>query len=494
MPYILSLVTFLPLAGALAILIARLSSKSQDAAAPAARWIALITTLVVLAVSVVLVAGFDPKNPAYQFVEFAPWFAGASYHLGVDGISILFVLLTAFLMPICILASWKSVEKRVVEYMIAFLILETLVIGVFTALDLFLFYIFFEGTLVPMFLIIGIWGGQNRIYAAYKFFLYTLLGSVLMLLAMLWMAHTAGTTSIPELKRFAFDPAVQPILWLAFFASFAVKMPMWPVHTWLPDAHVQAPTAGSVILAGILLKLGGYGFILFNVPMFPQASEMFRPLVFTLSVIAIVYTSLVAWRQTDMKKLIAYSSVAHMGFVTLGIFSGNDIGMQGAIFQMISHGLISGALFLCVGVVYDRMHTREIALYGGLTSKMPWYAAIFLMFTMANVGLPGTSGFIGEVLTMTGAYRASTWAALVAASGVIFSAVYALTLYRAMMFGEITNPKLETIKDVDKRELLLFVPLILGTLWLGVQPGVVLDYTGPAVEALTSAYRAAIGG
>ena len=494
MPYILSLVTFLPLAGALAILIARLSSKSQDAAAPAARWIALITTLVVLAVSVVLVAGFDPKNPAYQFVEFAPWFAGASYHLGVDGISILFVLLTAFLMPICILASWKSVEKRVVEYMIAFLILETLVIGVFTALDLFLFYIFFEGTLVPMFLIIGIWGGQNRIYAAYKFFLYTLLGSVLMLLAMLWMAHTAGTTSIPELKRFAFDPAVQPILWLAFFASFAVKMPMWPVHTWLPDAHVQAPTAGSVILAGILLKLGGYGFILFNVPMFPQASEMFRPLVFTLSVIAIVYTSLVAWRQTDMKKLIAYSSVAHMGFVTLGIFSGNDIGMQGAIFQMISHGLISGALFLCVGVVYDRMHTREIAFYGGLTSKMPWFAAIFLMFTMANVGLPGTSGFIGEVLTMTGAYRASTWAALVAASGVIFSAVYALTLYRAMMFGEITNPKLETIKDIDKRELLLFVPLILGTLWLGVQPGVVLDYTGPAVEALTSAYRAAIGG
>ena len=494
MPYILSLVTFLPLAGALAILIARLSSKSQDAAAPAARWIALITTLVVLAVSVVLVAGFDPKNPAYQFVEFAPWFAGASYHLGVDGISILFVLLTAFLMPICILASWKSVEKRVVEYMIAFLILETLVIGVFTALDLFLFYIFFEGTLVPMFLIIGIWGGQNRIYAAYKFFLYTLLGSVLMLLAMLWMAHTAGTTSIPELKRFAFDPAVQPILWLAFFASFAVKMPMWPVHTWLPDAHVQAPTAGSVILAGILLKLGGYGFILFNVPMFPQASEMFRPLVFTLSVIAIVYTSLVAWRQTDMKKLIAYSSVAHMGFVTLGIFSGNDIGMQGAIFQMISHGLISGALFLCVGVVYDRMHTREIALYGGLTSKMPWYAAIFLMFTMANVGLPGTSGFIGEVLTMTGAYKVSTWTALVAASGVIFSAVYALTLFRNVMYGEITNPKLETIKDIDKRELLLFVPLILGTLWLGVQPGVVLDYTGPAVEALTSAYRAAIGG
>ncbi|QYF87902.1 NADH-quinone oxidoreductase subunit M [Brevundimonas sp. PAMC22021] len=494
MPYILSLVTFLPLLGAAAIFAARLGSKTQEAAAPAARWIALITTLVVLAVSVVLVAGFNPSNPGYQFVEMVPWFAGASYHLGVDGVSILFVLLTAFLMPICILASWRSIETRVVEYMIAFLILETLVIGVFTALDLFLFYIFFEGTLVPMFLIIGIWGGQNRIYAAYKFFLYTLLGSVLMLLAMLWMSFEAGTTSIPELKTYAFSPAVQPLLWLAFFASFAVKMPMWPVHTWLPDAHVQAPTAGSVILAGILLKLGGYGFILFNVPMFPDASEAFRPLVFTLSVIAIVYTSLVAWRQTDIKKLIAYSSVAHMGFVTLGIFSGNEQGMQGAVFQMISHGLISGALFLCVGVVYDRMHTREIAFYGGLTSRMPWFAAIFLMFTMANVGLPGTSGFIGEVLTMTGAYQASTWAALVAASGVIFSAVYALTLYRSVMFGEITNPKLAAITDIDKRELLLFVPLIVGTIWLGVYPAAVLDYTGPAVEALTNAYRVAIGG
>ncbi len=494
MPYILSLVTFLPLVGALAILVARLTSKSQEGSAPAARWIALATTLATLAVSVALLAGFDPSNVNYQFVELVPWFAGASYHLGVDGVSILFVLLTAFLMPICILASWKSIETRVVEYMIAFLVLETLVIGVFTSLDLFLFYIFFEGTLVPMFLIIGIWGGANRIYAAYKFFLYTLLGSVLMLLAMLWMSNEAATTSIPELKQFAFSPAVQPILWLAFFASFAVKMPMWPVHTWLPDAHVQAPTAGSVILAGILLKLGGYGFILFNVPMFPEASEMFRPLVFTLSVIAIVYTSLVAWRQTDIKKLIAYSSVAHMGFVTLGIFSGNDQGMQGAVFQMISHGLISGALFLCVGVVYDRMHTREIAFYGGLTSRMPWFAAIFLMFTMANVGLPGTSGFIGEVLTMTGAYQASTWAALIAASGVIFSAVYALTLYRSVMFGEITNPKLAAITDIDKRELLLFVPLIVGTLWLGIYPAAVLDYTGPAVEALTNAYRAAIGG
>ena len=492
MPHILSLVTFLPLLGAAAILGARLLGKGD--AAPAARWIALGTTLVVLSVSVLLVASFDPSNPGYQFVERYVWFAGAQYHLGVDGISILFVLLTAFLMPLCIIASWKTITDRVVEYMICFLVLETLVIGVFTALDLFLFYIFFEGTLVPMFLIIGIWGGANRIYAAYKFFLYTLLGSVLMLLAMLWMANTAGTTSIPALKEYAFSPQAQTLLWLAFFASFAVKMPMWPVHTWLPDAHVQAPTAGSVILAGILLKLGGYGFILFNLPMFPLASQMFAPLVFTLSVIAIVYTSLVAFRQTDMKKLIAYSSVAHMGFVTMGIFAGNEQGVQGAVFQMISHGLISGALFLCVGVVYDRMHTREIAQYGGLTSRMPWYAAIFLMFTMANVGLPGTSGFIGEILTMTAVYEVSTWTALVAASGVIFSAVYALTLYRNVMFGEITNPAMKTITDIDKRELLTFVPLIIGTIWLGVYPAAVLDYTGPAVEALTSAYRAAIGG
>ena len=495
MPHILSIVTFLPLVGAGLLLLAGMMNKGgQDAAAPAARWIALGTTLVVLAVSVLLVAQFDPSNPAYQFVENYAWFAGAEYHLGVDGISILFVLLTAFLMPICIVASWKSIKTRVVEYMIAFLVLETLVIGVFTSLDLFLFYIFFEGTLVPMFLIIGIWGGANRIYASYKFFLYTLLGSVLMLLAMLWMAHETGTTSIPELKKYAFDPAVQPFLWLAFFASFAVKMPMWPVHTWLPDAHVQAPTAGSVILAGILLKLGGYGFILFNLPMFPVASQMFAPFVFTVSVIAIVYTSLVAFRQTDMKKLIAYSSVAHMGFVTLGIFAGNDTGVQGAVFQMLSHGLISSALFLCVGVIYDRMHTREIAFYGGLTARMPWYAAIFLMFTMANVGLPGTSGFIGEVLTMTGAYQVSTWAALIAASGVIFSAVYALTLFRNVMYGEITNPALKTITDIDKRELLIFVPLIVGTIWLGLYPNAVLDYTGPTVEALTTAYRAAIGG
>jgi NADH-quinone oxidoreductase subunit M len=491
-PFILSLITFLPLIGGGVILLSRLFNKAG--ADNAARWIAMGTTLVTLALSVVLVGAFDQSSAAYQFVERYVWFVGAEYHMGVDGISILFVLLTAFLMPICILASWKTITDRVVEYMIAFLVLETLVIGVFTSLDLFLFYIFFEGTLVPMFLIIGIWGGANRIYASYKFFLYTLLGSVLMLLAMLWMAQDAGTTSIPALKEHVFDARYQPLLWLAFFASFAVKMPMWPVHTWLPDAHVQAPTAGSVILAGILLKLGGYGFILFNIPMFPLASQMFAPLVFALSVIAIVYTSLVAFRQTDIKKLIAYSSVAHMGFVTMGIFAGNDTGVQGAVFQMLSHGLISGALFLCVGVVYDRMHTREIAFYGGLTNRMPWFAAIFLMFTMANVGLPGTSGFIGEILTMTGVYQVSTWAAFVAASGVILSAIYALTLYRNVMFGEIVNPALKTIADIDKRELALFVPLIVGTIWLGVQPGLVLNYTAASVEALTATYRAVIGG
>ena len=496
MPYILSIVTFLPLVGAAAILLTRLAAGRAEPHAldNSARWIALITTLVTLAVSVLLVAQFDASDPGYQFVEYVPWFAGAAYHLGVDGISILFVLLTAFLMPLCILASWKPITQRVVEYMIAFLVLETLVIGVFTALDLFVFYIFFEGGLVPMFLIIGIWGGKDRVYAAYKFFLYTLLGSVLMLAAMLYMSATAGTTSIPELTEYAFDPLTQQLLWLAFFASFAVKMPMWPVHTWLPDAHVQAPTAGSVILAGILLKLGGYGFLRFNLPMFPDASAFFAPLVFALSVIAVIYTSLVAFRQTDIKKLIAYSSVAHMGFVTMGIFAGNEQGVQGAVYQMLSHGLISGALFLCVGVVYDRMHTREIAFYGGLVNRMPWYAAIFMLFTMANVGLPGTSGFVGEILTMTGTYQASTWASFGAATGVILSAVYALTLYRRVIFGELVNPQLAAITDVNRLELLVFVPLIVGTLWLGVYPAAVFDITTASVDQLVAFYRGAIGG
>jgi NADH-quinone oxidoreductase subunit M len=491
---ILSLVTFLPLAGVAAILALRFFGQPGEARDTAGKWIALATTLATFALSLKLTLDFDPANAGFQFLEEIPWFAGLNYRMGVDGISVLFVLLTAFLLPLCVIASWKTIEKRVLEYMIAFLVLETLVIGVFCALDLIVFYLFFEAGLVPMFLIIGIWGGKNRVYAAFKFFLYTLLGSVLMLAAILAMIGISGTSSIPELMTYHFDPAIQTWLWLAFFASFAVKMPMWPVHTWLPDAHVEAPTAGSVILAGILLKMGGYGFMRFSLPMFPNASELFTPLVFGLSVIAIIYTSLVAFRQTDIKKLIAYSSVAHMGFVTMGIFSGNVQGEQGAIFQMLSHGVISGALFLCVGVVYDRMHTREIAFYGGLVNRMPIYAAVFMLFTMGNVGLPGTSGFVGEILTMAGAYGASTWTALFAATGVILSAVYALSLYRRVVFGEITNPALAQISDLTWRELVVFTPLILSTLYLGVQPDVVFNITGPSVDALVGAWRAAIAG
>ncbi len=492
MSNLLSLTIFSPLVGVFLMLGLRLTGRpdNQDKINTAARWIALITTLVTLALSVLLVVQFDQSKAGFQFLEDHQWFNGIRYRMGVDGISVLFVLLTAFLMPICIAASWKSITNRVVEYLIAFLILEALVIGVFCALDLIVFYIFFEGQLIPMFLIIGVWGGANRVYAAYKFFLYTLLGSVLMLAAILGMAGIAHTTSIPDLLAYHFDPKVQIWLWLAFFASFAVKMPMWPVHTWLPDAHVEAPTAGSVILAGILLKMGGYGFLRFSLPMFPSASHYFTPLIFTMSVIAVVYTSLVAFRQTDIKKLIAYSSVAHMGFVTMGIFSGNAQGEQGAIFQMLSHGVISGALFLCVGVVYDRMHTREIAFYGGLTARMPWYAAVFLLFTMGNVGLPGTSGFVGEILTMTGTYQASTWAAIVAATGVILSAVYALSLYRRVMFGTINNPKLAAISDLDWREVVVFAPLIVGTLILGLQPGVVFNITAASVDKLVAAYQA----
>ena len=492
---ILSLTTFTPLIGVAAILFLRAFRASDDPkAVNAVKWISLVTTLATFALSVILVAQYDPSNPGFQFVEEHAWFSVLHYRMGVDGISILFVLLTAFLMPICIAASWFSIEKRLPEYMVAFLVLETLVIGVFCALDLVLFYLFFEFGLVPMFLIIGIWGGKNRIYAAYKFFLYTLLGSVLMLAAILVMIGVSGTASIPELMNYKFDEHLQTWLWLAFFASFAVKMPMWPVHTWLPDAHVEAPTAGSVILAGILLKMGGYGFLRFSLPMFPQASDFFTPLVFALSVIAVVYTSLVAFRQTDIKKLIAYSSVAHMGFVTMGIFAGNAVGVQGAIFQMLSHGVISGALFLCVGVVYDRMHTREIAFYGGLVNRMPWYAATFMLFTMGNVGLPGTSGFVGEITTMTGAYQVSTWTAIVAASGVIFSAVYALTLYRRVVFGELTNPALANITDLDWREVAIFAPLIVMTLYLGIYPAAVFDLTQASVDNLAAVYRAAIGG
>jgi NADH-quinone oxidoreductase subunit M len=490
---ILSLTTFLPLIGVAAILALRVFGRGDEASASAARWIALATTLATFAMAILVVAGFHPHDAGFQYLEDAPWFGGLHYRMGVDGISVLFVLLTAFLMPLCIAASWKSVHERVLEYMIAFLVLEALVIGVFCALDIVVFYLFFEGQLIPMFLIIGIWGGANRVYAAFKFFLYTLLGSVLMLAAILAMISTAHTSSIPELMAHHFPAGVQTWLWLAFFASFAVKMPMWPVHTWLPDAHVEAPTAGSVILAGILLKMGGYGFMRFSLPMFPQASVLFMPLVFTMSVIAIVYTSLVAFRQNDMKKLIAYSSVAHMGFVTLGIFSGTLQGEQGALFQMLSHGVISGALFLCVGVVYDRMHTREIAYYGGLVTRMPIYAAVFMLFTMGNIGLPGTSGFIGEILTLTGTYGVSTWAAIVAVTGVIFSAVYGLSLYRRVIFGQLTNPSLASIGDLVPREAWIFVPLILATLALGFQPRLVFGVTDAAAAHLVDAFHAATG-
>jgi NADH-quinone oxidoreductase subunit M len=483
---ILSLCTFVPLLGAAAILLMPSASN--------ARWIALGTTVAVFALSLVMWANFNNSNTDFQMVEKLNWLGGGiSYHMGVDGISMLFVVLTAGLMPFCIVASWKSVETRVAEYMIAFLVLETMMIGVFCALDLVLFYVLFEGGLIPMFLIIGIWGGKRRVYASFKFFLYTFIGSVLMLLAIMSMYWYAGTTDIDTLINVVhFPAAMQTWLWLAFFASFAVKMPMWPVHTWLPDAHVEAPTAGSVILAGIMLKMGGYGFLRFSLPMFPSATEMFAPLVFSLSVIAIIYTSLVALAQEDMKKLIAYSSVAHMGFVTMGIFTLNHQGIEGGIFQMLSHGVVSGALFLCVGIVYDRIHTREIAAYGGLVNRMPLYAACFMVFTMANVGLPGTSGFIGEFLTMLGAYVHNSWIAIFAATGVILSAAYALYLYRRIIYGALVKPSLKTIQDLTSREIALLAPLVVITILLGVYPKPVFNVTTPAVAKLIADNKTAL--
>lgn len=498
---ILSIITFLPLAGAVLLMLFSMMMRKPESRAQlekSSTGVALMISVTVLILSLGLLAYFDTSTSEYQFIDRSSWFGGEndiSYFLGVDGISVLFVVLTAFLTPLCILASRKSIKKNMLDYMIAFLILETLMIGVFCALDIVLFYIFFEAVLIPMFIIIGVWGGKDRVYASYKFFLYTLLGSVLMLVAVLWIYFYGGTSSIPDLHALK-DPIpanAQKWLWLAFFASFAVKMPMWPVHTWLPDAHVQAPTAGSVILAGILLKMGGYGFLRFSLPLFPDASVNFAPLVFGLSVIAIVYTSLVAYRQKDIKKLIAYSSVAHMGFVTMGIFAFNTYGIQGAIFQMLSHGLISGALFFGVGVIYDRMHTREISFYGGLAKRMPIFAFFMMLFTMANVGLPGTSGFVGEIWTLVGTFQANKWVAAGAALGMVLSAVYALYLYRAVVFGEQTNEKLDDITDMNKTEILVMAPLALFTIILGVYPSLVTDITATSVDNLITNFQAALG-
>ncbi len=487
---ILSTVTFLPAVGALLLL----TIRGDDAASRRnIYWIALWTTIVTFLVSLLIWKDFDNSNAGFQFVEQAGWLGDKiGYSMGVDGISMLFVILTTFLMPACIIASKFSVQKRFREYMIAFLLLETLMIGVFCATDLVLFYVFFEAGLIPMFLIIGIWGGPRRVYAAFKFFLYTLLGSVLMLLAIMAMYWQAGTTDIPTLLNHSFPASMQTWLWIAFFASFAVKMPMWPVHTWLPDAHVEAPTAGSVILAGVLLKMGGYGFLRFSLPMFPLASADFAPFIYTLSIMAIIYTSLVALMQEDMKKLIAYSSVAHMGYVTMGIFTMNPQGVEGAIFQMLSHGIVSGALFLCVGVVYDRMHTREISAYGGLVNRMPFYGVVFLLFTMANVGLPGTSAFVGEFLTLLGAFRANTWVSFFAATGVILSAAYALWLYRRVMLGPLVKPELKSMFDLSRREATILVPLLVLTIFFGVYPKPVFNVTSASVDNLITNYQAAL--
>ncbi|MCB2099924.1 MAG: NADH-quinone oxidoreductase subunit M [Rhodobacterales bacterium] len=488
---ILSILIALPLAGVLFILAVR-----GDAATVAnnSRKLALWTSGIAFVLSIYLWADFDPSTAAFQFVEKHPWMPdfGVNYHLGVDGISMLFVMLTTLLTPLCILASWESIKTHVKEFMIAFLVLESLMIGMFSALDLVLFYLFFEGVLIPMFLIIGVWGGPRRVYSAFKFFLYTLLGSVLMLLAMLAMYFDAGTTDVPTLMTHTFPTALQPWLFLAFFASFAVKVPMWPVHTWLPDAHVEAPTAGSVILAGVLLKFGGYGFLRYSLPMFPEATVMFTPLVFTLSIIAVIYTSLVALAQEDMKKLIAYSSVAHMGFVTVGTFTLTVQGIEGAIYQMLSHGIVSAALFLIVGVVYDRLHSRQIDDYGGLVHRMPAYAVVFMVFMLASVGLPGTGGFVGEFLVLVGVFQVNTWVAAFTATGVILGAVYMLYLYRRVIFGQLTKESLLKMADLSRREAAVFLPLLVLTIWMGVYPTSFLDVMHVSVENLIQQFETAL--
>ncbi|MDA8048651.1 MAG: NADH-quinone oxidoreductase subunit M [Rhodospirillales bacterium] len=488
---LLSLITFLPLVGGAVIL-----SIRGDAAMVASnsRWAALWTSLIVFGLSLVLWLKFNPSDPGFQFVETASWMPryGLSYHMGVDGISVLFVLLSTALTPICILASWEVITHQVREYMLAFLILETMMVGTFSALDFIIFYMFFEGTLIPMYLIIGIWGGPRRIYSTIKFFLFTLAGSVLLLLAILAIWFQTGTMDIPTLLHTHLPAGMQFWLFLGFLASFAVKLPMWPVHTWLPDAHVEAPTAGSVMLAGVLLKMGGYGLLRFSVPMLPVASSLFAPLMFALGVIAVIYTSLVALAQEDMKKLIAYSSVAHMGLVTIGIFTFNVIGVQGALFQMLSHGIVSAALFLCVGVLYDRMHTHEIARFGGLIERMPVYALLLMVFSLASVGLPGTSGFIGEILVMIGALRVNFWLALFGGTGTILSIAYMLYLYRRIIFGTITHVDLKAILDLSPREIAVFAPLVLLTLWMGVHPSSFTEFWAASVRHMVQSHTAAL--
>ncbi|MEA4837828.1 MAG: NADH-quinone oxidoreductase subunit M [Rhodospirillaceae bacterium] len=488
---LLSIAVFLPLLGVLFILFI---GGTEEEKARNARSVALLTAVANFLVALAVWALFDPTRADFQMIDQARWLPalGMSYRLGVDGISLFFVLLSTFLTPLCILSSWQAVTVRVKDYMIAFLVLETMMVGMFTALDLVLFYVFFEGVLIPMFIIIGVWGGPRRVYAAFKFFLYTLLGSVLMLLAVLAMYGQAHTTDIQALLAHDFPARMQPWLWLAFFASFAVKVPMWPVHTWLPDAHVEAPTAGSVILAGVLLKMGGYGFLRFSLPMFPLASDFFTPLIFVLSVIAILYASLVALAQQDMKKLIAYSSIAHMGIVTIGIFTVRPQGVEGAMFQMLSHGVVSAALFLCVGVLYDRVHTREIARFGGLAARMPVFAALFMLFTLAAIGLPGTSGFIGEFLALLGAFWTNVWLAAFAALGLILGAAYMLILYRRVMFGRLEREELMAIPDLSRREIALFVPLVLVVLWMGLHPDTFLEPMRPSVEKLVNDYHLAL--
>jgi NADH-quinone oxidoreductase subunit M len=490
---ILTLLIFLPLVGAAFILLVR---GEPEIVVRNTRNVALWTSTFEFVLSLYLWFQFDPATAAFQFVERFEWMPGygVAYHVGVDGISMLFVLLSTLLTPICILASWDTIRDRVREYMIAFLVMETMMVGMFSSLDLVLFYLFFEGVLIPMFLIIGVWGGPRRVYSAFKFFLYTLTGSVLMLIAILAMYFQAGTTDIPTLMSHRFPSGLQIWLWLAFFASFAVKVPMWPVHTWLPDAHVEAPTAGSVILAGVLLKFGGYGFLRFSLPMFPDASVAFTPLIYALSIVAVIYTSLVALAQEDMKKLIAYSSVAHMGFVTVGTFTLTVQGIEGAIFQMLSHGVVSAALFLIVGVVYDRMHSRDIETYGGLVHRMPAYALIFMVFMLASVGLPGTSGFIGEFLVLVGAFRVNTWVAALTATGVILGAAYMLYLYRRVIFGRLTKEALAKILDMSPREHLVFAPLVVLVIWMGVYPAPFLNVMHVSVGNLIKQVETARAG